>query len=96
MRSAAKITHKARAITCHAAKWHVTATIDFIIADPETPHGAVPSNHAFPVPDGENGEESNESEDGDEDELEGLKIVQPHVNTISFQKRQALGDSLGN
>jgi len=94
LRSAAKITHKAQAITSQAAKWHVTATIDHFNADPETPSEVVASNHAVPVLVGENGEESDEYEDSIEDELEGMRIVQPHVNTISFHKRQALGGLL--
>lgn len=88
LRSAAKITHKAQAITKHAAKWHVCATIDSFNADPETPSDGVTANRVFPV---ENEEDYNEDEADDEDEYEATKIVPPHANTISFQKRQALG-----
>lgn len=93
LRSAAKITHKAQAITKNAAKWHVCATIDCYGADPETPSDGVTSNTVFPVNVNEN-EETNEDEADDEDEYEAMKLVAPHANTISFQKRQALGESL--
>ena len=92
LRSAAKITHKAEASTSQAEKWHVVATIDYFSTDLETPSDDVACNHVFPVLGAENREESDEYEDSIEDELEGMKIVQPHVNTISFQKRLALGD----
>ncbi|ONK70271.1 uncharacterized protein A4U43_C05F32010 [Asparagus officinalis] len=94
--SAAKITHKAQAIKSHATKWHVSATIDFSIADPDTPSEFIASSHSFPEPNHANGEDSDESEEGDEDELEATKIVQPNATTISYQKRQALVTYLEN
>ena len=93
LRSAAKITHKAQAITKHAAKWHVCATIESFTADPETPSEGVTSNCVFPVDNGEN-EEYNDHEADDEDEYEATKLVAPPANTITFQKRQALGETL--
>ncbi|KAJ6829990.1 uncharacterized protein M6B38_126270 [Iris pallida] len=99
LRSAAKITHKAQALTSHAAKWHVCATIESFEADPETPcEAAAASNRVFSVIDVENQEEFDGEEAGDaeEDELEGTKLVHPHANTICFQKRQALVTYLEN
>jgi len=93
LRSAAKITHKAQAITKHAAKWHVCATIESFGADPETPSEGVTPNCVFPMYNGEN-EEYNADEADDEDEYEATKLVSPPANTISFQKRQALGETL--
>ncbi|KAJ6852472.1 uncharacterized protein M6B38_255865 [Iris pallida] len=95
LRSAAKITHKAQALTSHAAKWHVCATIESFDADPEAPcAAAIASNRIFDVQN--QGEDLDEDEAGDEDELEGTKLVHPHANTISFQKRQALVTYLEN
>uniref|UniRef100_A0A5B7AL62 Extracellular ligand-gated ion channel n=1 Tax=Davidia involucrata TaxID=16924 RepID=A0A5B7AL62_DAVIN len=92
LRSATRITHKAQAVTCLAAKWHVCATIDsFDAAESETPITQVASisNQAYPeITDG--------SSDGDdvgdeEDELDNSKIIPSYAySTISFQKRQAL------
>lgn len=94
LRSAARITHKAQALTSHAAKWHVCATIDSFDADPETPcEVALNPNCIFPV----NSDECDSDEEvSDEDELEDARIVQPHAHTISFQKRQALVTYLEN
>ncbi|KAL5988047.1 hypothetical protein ACLOJK_035810 [Asimina triloba] len=86
LRSAAKITHKAQAITSHAAKWHVCATIDsFDGTDNERPITPSGSRRRRFLADGESDHESCD----DEDEYE-TKIVLPHAQTISFQKRQAL------
>ena len=81
LHSAAKITHKAQALTSHAAKWHGCATVESFSIDTEA---------ASEVITGGDGD-SDEEEDSEEDELEDTKIVHPHVHTISFQKRQALG-----
>ncbi|PKA63582.1 hypothetical protein AXF42_Ash005477 [Apostasia shenzhenica] len=92
LRSAAKITHKAQALTSHAAKWHVSATIDSFTPDPEAPLSDT-INHAVFVNDASCMEESDDENDDEakpEDELEDTKLVQPQANTISFQKRQAL------
>ncbi|KAG1327187.1 Protein MMS22-like [Cocos nucifera] len=94
LRSAAKITHKAQALTSHAAKWHVCATIDSFYADPETPcEVTLNPNCVFPV---NGGESESDEEVSAEDELEDTKIVPPHAHTISFQKRQALVTYLEN
>ncbi|XP_009408724.2 uncharacterized protein LOC103991088 [Musa acuminata AAA Group] len=86
LHSAAKITHKAQALTSHAAKWHGCATVESFSIDPEA---------ASEVITGGDGD-SDEEEDSEEDELEDTKIVHPHVHTISFQKRQALVTYLEN
>ncbi|RWW04068.1 hypothetical protein GW17_00032726 [Ensete ventricosum] len=84
LRSAAKITHKAQALTSHATKWHVCATIDSFTVEPETSHEV-----AFAVGEGV-ADSSDEEESSEEDELEGTNVLLPHVRTITFQKRQAL------
>ncbi|ONK78976.1 uncharacterized protein A4U43_C01F1600 [Asparagus officinalis] len=95
LRSATKITHQAQAITKHAAKWHVCAAIDSFNPDPETPSENVATSSVFPENDVDNEEESIEDLAGD-DEYEAIKLVMPHANTISFQKRQALVTYLEN
>lgn len=90
LRSAVRITHKAQAVTCLAAKWHVCATIDsFESVEGETPPIAqITSSQVFPVSEG-----SSDMDDvGDEeDELDNTKFVHAYAySTISFQKRQAL------
>ncbi|XP_020270747.1 uncharacterized protein LOC109845910 [Asparagus officinalis] len=96
LRSATKITHKAQALTKHAAKWHVCATVDSFNVDPETPSADVVSV-VFPDSNNVENEESNEEDEADdEDEYQALKLVPPHANTISFQKRQALVTYLEN
>ncbi|OMO64751.1 hypothetical protein COLO4_31853 [Corchorus olitorius] len=87
LRSATKISHRAQSITSLAAKWHVCATINsFDDADGETPTAQiVPSQIIPPGVDWE----SDEEEDGDD--LDNTKLVPIFANTISFQKRQALG-----
>ncbi|KAL3503552.1 hypothetical protein ACH5RR_038001 [Cinchona calisaya] len=89
LRSATRITHKAQAVTCLAAKWHVCATIDsFDTAEADTPVSRAPVNHIFP--DTSDGSDADDVGD-EEDELDNTKIVPSYTyNTISFQKRQAL------
>lgn len=92
LRSASKITHKAQAVTCLAAKWHVCATLEsFETVDGETPTLVARNNNK--------GHDvitiiESDSEDyGDEeDDLDNHKIIPAYAfSTISFQKRQALG-----
>lgn len=95
LRSAAKITHQAQALTGLAAKWHVCATTEFSDFDLEAPSSdaAAPKTYrVYPASDSED-ESSSSSYDGtgDEDALENTKIVRPLARTISFQNRQALG-----
>lgn len=69
------------------------ATIDsFDAGDGETPMARVAGNQIFPV----SSDGSSDADDvGDEeDELDNSKMVPAYTyNTISFQKRQALGNS---
>ncbi|KAG6491565.1 hypothetical protein ZIOFF_046497 [Zingiber officinale] len=96
LRSAAKITHKAQALTSHAAKWHVCATIESYAIDPETPCEAI-STPTPQLPAAEIDDYSDDDEGGsEEDELEDTKIVPTHAHTISFQQRQALVTYLEN
>lgn len=91
LRSATRITHKALAVTCLAAKWHVCATIDsFDATETETPVASVAANQIFPV---SADAYSDIDEVGDEeDELDNSKFVMSYAySTLSFQKRQALG-----
>ncbi|XP_043691073.1 uncharacterized protein LOC122641834 [Telopea speciosissima] len=97
LRSATKITHKAQAVTCLAAKWHVCATIESFDGggtDSETPVLAdyeVARPHVRDFPINSNGEwEDEENADG-ENELDNTNIIMPiYARTISFHKRQAL------
>ncbi|KAH0987545.1 hypothetical protein GBA52_014722 [Prunus armeniaca] len=89
LRSATKITHKAQAVTCLAAKWHVCATLDSF--DAATAQNA--SGRSLPVVVGseEHGESDNEEVDVEEDELDNTKLIPSYAyTTISFQKRHAL------
>ncbi|CAA7048406.1 unnamed protein product [Microthlaspi erraticum] len=89
LRSASKITHKAQAVTCLAAKWHVCATLEsFETADGETPT-LVPRNKGRDVI---TLTESDSEDYGDEeDDLDNNNIIPAYAfSTISFQKRQAL------
>ncbi|KAA8527009.1 hypothetical protein F0562_008762 [Nyssa sinensis] len=91
LRSATRITHKAQAVTCLAAKWHVCATIESFdhSADAETPITQVGCNQVFLT-------STDGSSDGDdvgdeEDELDNSKMIPAYAHsTISFQKRHAL------
>lgn len=97
LRSATKITHKAQAITCLAAKWHVCATLDsFDAVDSETPVAHAAGHQVtFPVVvEVESGCEDEDEEDGEEDDVDNTKFIPAYAySTISFQKRQALGKS---
>lgn len=88
LRSAAKITHKAQSLTSHATKWHICATLEsFAVDRPSEPANMATSSSAV-----EAEVEDEEEGSSEEDELEGTKVLHPHAHTISFQKRQALGN----
>ncbi|GAB4849681.1 hypothetical protein Ancab_004477 [Ancistrocladus abbreviatus] len=89
LRSATKITHKAQAITCLAAKWHACATIDFVSsADGETPTNQ--SNSGL-FPEAINVESDSEYAGDEEDDVDNTKLIPAYAySTISFQRRQAL------
>ncbi|KAL8461492.1 hypothetical protein ACS0TY_032035 [Phlomoides rotata] len=91
LRSAAKITHKAQAVTCLAAKWHACATItSFDELDDGTPTAQISSSGAgYPYPGPADCYTDDEEGDGD-DALDNTKLVPIYANTISYQKRQAL------
>lgn len=96
LRSATKITHKAQAITCLAAKWHVCATLhSFESSDIETPraHGPV-SPRPFPTAAPHDDESDGEEAGDEEDDVDNTKLIPAFSNsTISFHKRHALGES---
>ncbi|KAL1220513.1 hypothetical protein V5N11_019917 [Cardamine amara subsp. amara] len=92
LRSASKITHKAQAVTCLAAKWHVCATLEsFEGGDGETPT-LVTRHNNNKGPDVITLTESDSEDYGDEeDDLDNNNIIHAYAfNTMSFQKRQAL------
>ncbi|XP_042463472.1 uncharacterized protein LOC122046715 [Zingiber officinale] len=92
LRSAAKITHKAQALTSHATKWHICATLEsFAVDRPSEPVNMATTSSAI-----EAEEEDDEEGSSEKDELEGTKVLYPHAHTISFQKRQALVTYLEN
>ncbi|CAN7083289.1 unnamed protein product [Brassica oleracea var. botrytis] len=93
LRSASKITHKAQAVTCLAAKWHVCATLEsFEIADGETPTLVARNSNINKGNDVITLTESDSDDYGDEeDDLDNNNIIPAYAfSTISFQKRQAL------
>lgn len=105
LRSAAKITHKAQSVTSLAAKWHACATIssldDFneeiptstttniVPAEQEQEQEQEPLFHNLFV--SNTSDSDNEEGDGD-DEIDNTKLVRIQTHTISYQKRQALGE----
>lgn len=92
LRSATRITHKAQAVTCLAAKWHVCATIDAFESpepDTETPPIGDVGSQVFPS---ETASSDCDEVGSEEDELDNTKLIPAYAySTISFQKRQALG-----
>lgn len=94
LRSATKITHKAQAVTCLAAKWHVCATIDsFDTAEAETAATVGRRGHDREQFSSGSSDGSSDGDDvGDEeDEMDNSKFVPSYAfSTISFQKRHAL------
>lgn len=91
LRSAAKITHKAQAVTSLAAKWHACATISSLDdMTEETPMArSVAPQVVYPI---NSSWDTDEEGDGD-DVLDNTNMVPIHASTISYQKRQALGNS---
>ncbi|KNA25799.1 hypothetical protein SOVF_003500 [Spinacia oleracea] len=98
LRSAAKITHKAQAITSLAAKWHVCATVDSLDAIDtglEVPITTTTSFSPLAFPYNTHSDSDEEEGDGDDD-LDNTKMVPVFAHTISYQKRQALVTYLEN
>lgn len=93
LRSAAKITHKAQAITSLAATWHVSATIGSYEEDSE-----IAAHETSPVVNEAGKEESEQDDDEDYvgDELDDSKLISSNITTTSFHKRQALVTYLEN
>ncbi|XP_047950239.1 uncharacterized protein LOC125195969 isoform X3 [Salvia hispanica] len=88
LRSAAKITHKAQAITSLAAKWHACSTMSSLdeMYD-ETPRAQNSSiGTVYPV----TLDWDSDKEGDEDDELNDTSSVHNYANTISYQKRQAL------
>ncbi|WOL00472.1 hypothetical protein Cni_G09185 [Canna indica] len=82
LRSAAKITHKAQAITSQAAAWHAFATIESLEAE---------SERGYRIPkDCISDDDSDDDDDRDEPIWDARKMASSSVVTISFQKRDAL------
>lgn len=94
LRSATKITHKAQAVACLASKWHVCATLESFDATDQgdSPTAQVSNGRGFHVT--TDVESDDDLVNDEDDELEDTKMVPSYAyNTISFQKRQALGKS---
>lgn len=80
-------------MTCLAAKWHVCATIDsFDSVEGETPVTKEgDAEDAFA--DNSSGSFDYDDVGDEEDELDNTKFIPSYAySTISFQKRQALGE----
>lgn len=93
LRSATKITHKAQSITSLAAKWHICSTINSFesIDGGDTPMASeqVASAQAFPAI----ANWGSDDEVGDEeDELDNTRLLPIYTHTISFHRREALGE----
>ncbi|KAL8156866.1 uncharacterized protein LOC141671120 [Apium graveolens] len=87
LRSAAKITHRAQAITCLAAKWHACSTINsFDEVDDDNPRAHI----VAPRMDYINGHWESDHEEGDEDDIDNTNMMPVFTYTMSYQKRQAL------
>ena len=90
LRSAAKITHRAQAITCLAAKWHACSTINsFDDVDNET--ASSQSQNISPRVNYIDGHWGSDNDEGDEDDIDNTDMTPIFTHTISYQKRQALG-----
>ena len=95
-RSATKITHKAQAITGLAAKWHVCATLDSFdgVGEGETLTAQISRERIYPTV-GTDGESESDDPGSEEDEIDTTKMIPSYsYSTISYQKRQALGNFL--
>lgn len=91
LRSATKITHKAQSITGLAAKWHICATINsFDNIDGETPTAQIASAQAMAA--NISWGSSDDEVADEEDDLNTTKLLPIYTHTISFHKRQALGE----
>ncbi|KAL1804178.1 hypothetical protein ACET3Z_032825 [Daucus carota] len=87
LRSAAKITHRAQAITSLAAKWNACSTINsFDDMENETPRAQV----AAPRVDCIAGNLDSNNEEGEEDAIDNTNMMPIFTHTMSYQKRQAL------
>ncbi|XP_020589005.1 uncharacterized protein LOC110030576 [Phalaenopsis equestris] len=97
LHSAAKITHKAQAITSLAATWHVSATVASYedSSDIPSPATSATDNEARDDDDSVQDELEEDDVEGD-DELHDSKLVSSSIHTISFRKRQALVTYLEN
>ena len=90
LRSAAKITHRAQAITCLATKWHACSTINsFDDVDNET--ASSQSQNISPRVNYIDGHWGSDNDEGDEDDIDNTDMTPIFTHTISYQKRQALG-----
>ena len=106
LRSASKITHKAQAVTCLAAKWHVCATLESFDQTVESFDQTVETPTLVARNNNDNNNvhdvvtltESDSDEYGDEeDDLDNNDIIPVYAfSTMSFQKRQALGKRIQN
>ncbi|KZV51232.1 hypothetical protein F511_05889 [Dorcoceras hygrometricum] len=97
LRSAAKITHRAQAVTSLAAKWHACATIESFDALTDgiqtTPIvAAAVAQHPVTAAIFDS---DNEEGDGD-NALDNTNLVPIFANTVSYQKRQALESKEGD
>lgn len=92
MRSATRITHKVQGVACLTAKWHVCATIDSYETTASETLVAQAADKQ-PIFTGSFAGSSDSDDVGDEeDEMHNTKFVPLYAyNTISFQRRQALG-----
>ncbi|KAL8099899.1 uncharacterized protein LOC141684684 [Apium graveolens] len=87
LRSAAKITHRAQAITCLAAKWHACSTVNsFDDVDNDT----LNSQATSPMINYIDGHWGSDNDEGDEDDIDNTDMTPILTHTISYQKRQAL------
>ncbi|XP_075504115.1 uncharacterized protein LOC142541469 [Primulina tabacum] len=92
LRSAAKITHRAQAVTSLAAKWHACATIDPLDAlTDDIPTTQIVSAEVahYPITTANWPDSDNEVGDGDS-VLDNTNLVPIFAHTVSYQKRQAL------